>query len=241
ESSRISRNEKLSVKKSSDGKLLENLSFAKILFDNGLREMLLAGDVVTKGPIHMNQISIAMADSRYWKRGDLLISARNLNSIFLYNPSSNEIVWYQQGPWMNQHSARFVDDHRISVFDNNVFNYSGRQFVTDADINRVFVYDFDTKEATQPFAALLAEAKPRSLTEGRAQVLPDGGLFFEETNSGRHLRFTKDRLLWSRINYYDKEKIGMVAWSRYYTADEIQPKLQALADRQCEKTLFSTR
>jgi hypothetical protein len=35
-----------------------------------------------------------------------------------------------------------------------------------------------------------------------------------------HLRFEKDRLLWSRVNDYDKDKIGLVTWSRYLTQPE---------------------
>ena len=97
----------------------------------------------------------------------------------------------------------------------------------------MMVYDFDTKEVTQPFATLLAEARPRTITEGRARLLPDGGLFLEETNNGRQLRFTKDHLLWSRVNDYDDKHIGLVSWSRYLTAEEARVPLQALAKRKC--------
>ena len=71
-------------------------------------------------PIHLNQIRVARQDTRYWHRGDLLLSARHLSMVFLYRPSTNKIIWRKTGPWMNQHSAEFVDDHRISVFNNNV-------------------------------------------------------------------------------------------------------------------------
>ena len=87
---------------------------------------------------------------------------------------------------------------------------------------------------SQPFAALLAESKPVTITAGQARLLPDGGLFIEETEKGRHLRFTKDKLLWSRVNDYDKNRIGIVSWSRYLTAEEARVPLQALASRQCQ-------
>ncbi len=221
-----------------DGKVLENHSFSKILVDNGLREFLLgtAGHQFNEDPIHINQISVAPSDSPYWKRGDLLISARHLSSIFLYRPSTGKIIWHQQGPWMNQHSARFIDDHRISIFDNNVFGGapSTQPFVEPGSINRVFVYDFATKQAAQPYAEQLAAAKPITITEGRAQVLPDGGLFVEETNFGRHLRFTKDGLLWSRVNDFNSDKVGIVSWSRYLTADEVRKPLEVIL-RKCSE------
>ena len=112
----------------------------------------------------------------------------------------------------------------------------GHAFFSPNDINRVILYDFDTKQVSQPFAAMLGEAKPMTITEGRARVLPDGGLFVEETNNGRHLRFTRDRLLWSRVNDYDENRIGAVAWSSYLTAEEASAPLKALASKSCITT-----
>ena len=219
------------------GKLLEQRSFSSILIDNGLGALLMGtGGEAKKDPIHMNQIKVAHSDSRYWQRGDLLISSRHLSTLFLYRPSTNKILWHQTGPWMNQHSVDFVDAQRISVFSNNVVSGVPKKehaFLTPKDLNRVYVFDFETKQVSQPYEALLAAAKPITLTEGRAQLLPDGGLFIEETNYGRHLRFTKDKLLWSRVNDYDEKRIGMVSWSRYLTAEEAREPLKALAAQRC--------
>jgi hypothetical protein len=230
---------------SADGQLLERHSFSEILRNNGLQSLLLGttGNRPNDDPIHLNQIAVAPGDSRYWRRGDLLISARHLSTVFLYRPSTGRILWHQLGPWMNQHSVDFVDDHRISVFDNNVVANAPKEyaFVKPGDTNRVLLYDFDNGQISEPFAALLAEAKPVTFTEGRARVLPDGGLFIEETNYGRHLRFTRDRLLWSRVNDYDDKRIGMVSWSRYLTAEEARGPLLALAERPCEKASAAVR
>jgi len=224
---------------STDGRLIERLSFVRILRENGLQSMLMgtSGFVLNEDPIHLNEIKAASRDSRYWKRGDLLVSARNLSTLFLYRPSTNKIIWYQTGPWMNQHSVDFVDDHRISVLNNNVVSgpniFKEGMFVNSRDTNQVMVYDFDTGQISQPFAALLAQARPRSSTGGRARILPDGGLFVEENNFGRLLRFTKDRLLWAFVNDYDDKRIGVVAWSRYLTAEEASIPLRALEKRKC--------
>lgn len=222
---------------STGGRVLDKQSFARILRDNGLQAMLLgtSGHQLNKDPIHLNEIRVARQSGRHWQRGDLLMSARHLSTVFLYRPSTGKILWHQTGPWMNQHSADFVDDHRISVFDNNVVSGAPKEhaFLLPSDTNRVLLYDFDTGQASQPFATLLAETRPITITEGRARVLPDGGLFIEETNYGRQLRFTQDRLLWSRVNDYDVKRIGMVSWSRYLTADEARVPLQALAAGHC--------
>lgn len=170
----------------------------------------------------MNQISVAKSGGSFWLKGDYLISARNLSTIFLYRPSTNKIIWYQSGPWKNQHSAHFVDRNRIALFDNNV--YAQTLFVRETDINRVFVVDFssETVQISEPFRELLESehAKPKTRSQGIVRVLPDGGLFIEETNYGRHLRFSKDGLLWSRVNDYDQNRIGLIIWSRYLTEEE---------------------
>ncbi len=220
------------------GKLLERRSFSSILMDNGFGSLLMgtSGMAFNEDPIHMNQIKVAKFNSRYWKRGDLLISTRHLSTIFLYRPSNNKIIWHQTGPWMNQHSVDFVDDHRISVFSNNVVSGLPKEhsFLTPNDINRVYVFDFDNNQASQPYEKLLTATRPITLTEGRAQILPDGGLFIEETNYGRQLRFTKDALLWSRVNDYDDRRIGLLSWSRYLTAEEASIPLKALAEKNCQ-------
>jgi hypothetical protein len=225
---------------SQEGKVLERHSIVKILRDNGLETFLMGstGEYLQWDPIHLNQVRKAERDTPHWKRGDLLISIRSLSTVMLYRPSTGKVVWHQQGPWMNQHDADFVDDHRISVFDNNV--YSGapadQPFMVPSDANQVFVYDFATGEATQPYAKLLAEARPVTYFEGRARVLPDGGLFLEESSSGRLLRFTTDRLLWSFIQDYDETRISMSAWSRYLTAEEGASFLKDIAARECPRS-----
>ena len=222
------------------GKLLENRSFSNILIENGLGPLLLgtSGTAINDDPIHMNQISVAHSDSRYWRRGDLLISSRNLSTLFLYRPSTNKILWHQTGPWMNQHSAYFVDDHQISIFSNNVVSGSPHKiqsFLSKNEINRVYIFDFDNNKASQPYEKLLAVARPITLTEGRARILPDGGLFIEETNYGRLLRFTKNQLLWTMVNDYDNRRIGKLSWSRYLTAEEASKPLKALAAKHCQE------
>ncbi len=225
-----------------DGRPLERRSFANILINNGLAPLLMgtSGSVFDEDPIHINQITVAKSDSAYWKRGDLLISARSMSTIFLYRPSTDKILWHQTGPWMNQHSVYFVNDHQISVFSNNTVSglpHKDRSFLTKKDINRVYIFDFKNNQASQPYEKLLSVARPVTLTEGRAQVLSDGGLFVEETNYGRMLRFSKDALLWSRINDYDEKRIGILSWSRYLSAEEVRAPLKALAEKDCQNSI----
>jgi hypothetical protein len=210
---------------SQDGKLLRRISFASILRANGLEHLMFGfnGQKFQEDPIHINQISPALNDSSFWKRGDLLISARHLSTVFLYRPDTNKIIWYRTGPWMNQHAAKFVGDRQISVFDNNVFSGSNRipPFLNDTATNRVFVVDLVTNELSQPFEQALKNARVRTITEGRAQIVSNNRLFIEETNYGRHLMLSDGSTIWSRLNQVTgSEKRGAVSWSRYIEANE---------------------
>ena len=217
------------------GQVIRTFSFSKILHDNGMDALLFgtAGDRPNPDQLHINEVQPAYSASKYWEVGDLLISARNLSTVFLFRPSSGKILWHQTGPWLNQHSAQFVDGHRISVFDNHAVPMSPTAFLTPLDLNHVVVHDFDTGADSEPFSKLLEESRPITPTEGRAQLLPDGGLFLEETDRGRILRFTKDRLLWSFVNEYDSGRVGLVAWSRYLTPEEAQRTLTSLRTGTC--------
>jgi hypothetical protein len=219
---------------SPDGKVLGTQSFSRILIDNGLRALLLgrSAEKLLQDPIHMNSILPAPSDSPSWKKGDLLISSRHMSTVFLFRPSTRRIVWYKTGPWMNQHNATFLDSSRISIFGNDIIAY-GPLFLHPGDTNQVYVYDFATDAVSTPFHDLMQGQKIRTPTQGRGQILPDGGLFVEETDSGRLLRFLPDRLLWSWVNWYDDHHIGAVSWSRYLTAEQVREPLAAIAARKC--------
>ena len=215
-----------------NGNLISRFSFAKILIENGYTSLFMGVNwsEFQKDPIHLNQISIASESGKYWAKGDLLISARHLSTVFLYRPSSRKIIWSKTGPWMGQHSVTFLGNHRISVFDNNVYAGAPKEqpFINSDDNNRFIIYDFETKKTYQPYEKLLQRERPVTITEGRGQVLEDGGLFIEETNQGRHLRFSKDKLIWSRVNDYDEDYIGTVSWSRYLSLNEVTESINSI-------------
>jgi hypothetical protein len=225
---------------SPEGKLITRISFASVLKANNLEHLLFgfSGSTFQEDPIHLNQISPALMDGVFWKKGDLLISARHLSTIFLYRPSTNKITWYKTGPWMNQHAAKFVDDRRISIFDNNVFALG---FMNNSATNRVFLFDFNSNELSQPFAAALQSARVRTVTAGMAQITSDNRLFVEETNYGRHLMLSENSILWLRRNEIGRNKeLGAVFLSRYIEADAGK-RFEELAKIPCDRSTDTTK
>ena len=51
--------------------------------------------------------------------GDLVLSYRSTNLIYVLDPESMEVKWWRVGPWDRQHDPDWEDDGRIYVYSNN--------------------------------------------------------------------------------------------------------------------------
>ncbi|GEM_PF-3939681 len=81
--------------------------------------------------------------------------------------------------------------------------------------NDVMIHDFTTGKVTSPWRGALRALDVRSVSEGRSEVLADGGVFIEETNSGRILRLDRDGAVrWSYVNRAGDGALYRLNWSR---------------------------
>ena len=203
------------IKLSPNREILFEKSISQILIDNDLEYLLFStGDNrFTHDPIHLNDIQPVNFDSKYWKKGDVFISIRHQSMVFLYRPSTNKIIWKGTGPFFHQHDVDILNDHRISVFNNN-----SKDFVTGNVVdghNEVIIYDFKENKYTSYLAESLKKNGVRTITAGRSEILPNGDLLIEETNYARTLYFNSDGTLkWSHVNRANDGKVYIVEWSR---------------------------
>ena len=203
------------VKLSPDGNILFEKSVSQIFIDNGLEYLLFSvGDSEFEiDPIHLNDIKPVFFDGEFWKKGDVFLSLRHQSMVLLYRPSTNKIIWKGTGPFFHQHDVDIINDHTISVFNNN-----SKNFVQDDTVdghNEIIIYDFKKNEYSYYLKDNLIKNDVRTKTEGRSQILPNGDLFVEETNYGRTLYFDSDgSLRWTHVNRADNGKVYAVAWSR---------------------------
>ena len=213
------------VKLSPDGEIIFQKSVSQIFIENDLEYLLFSvGDMSTfkKDPIHLNDIQPVNFDGDFWKKGDIFLSLRHQSMILLYRPSTNEIIWKGTGPFFHQHDVDTLDEHRISIFNNN-----SKDFV-DADIvdghNEVIIYDFKTNEYSSYLKESLIENDLRTNRQGRSEILSNGDLFVEETDYARTLYFNTDgSLRWTHVNRADNGSVYIVGWSRIlYTQEDIQ-------------------
>ena len=175
-----------------NGDVFFEKSVIQILKDNNLYD-LVAGNYEYANsridPIHLNDVQPALIDGDFWKKGDLLLSSRHLSTVFLYRPSENKVLWYKKGPWLNQHDPDFLGKNKISVFGNQVYEFSPNLvdniIYQPNKFNSIFVYNFENDSITEPFKKFLESEKIKTYTSGRSEILPNGDLFIEDTNSGR--------------------------------------------------------
>ena len=212
------------VKLSPEGEILFEKSVSQIFIDNGLEYLLFSvGDMLFDvDPIHLNDIQPVNFDGEFWKKGDVFLSLRHQSMVLLYRPSTNEIIWKGTGAFFHQHDVDILDEHRISIFNNN-----SKDFI-DGDVvdghNEVIIYDFKTNEYSFYLKDSLIENDVRTITEGRSEILTNRDLFVEESNYGRTLYFNADGALkWTHVNRAENGNVYAVGWSRIlYTEEDIQ-------------------
>jgi hypothetical protein len=220
----VDRNDDAITKVSPDGEILFQKSVSNILIENNLGFILfpIAG-FYTGDPIHLNDIQPVLTDGPHWKRGDVFLSLRSLSMIILYRPSTNKIIWKGTGNIAAQHDVDILDDHRISIFDNNLnLHLSGNEQVNGN--NEVVIYDFKTDSYSKYLDESLKQYDVRTVTEGRSQILDNNDLIIEEQNYGRLLYFNKDgSLQWQYVNRADDGKVYLIKWSRIlYKPEDIK-------------------
>jgi len=224
------------VKISPQGQVLYEKSVARMLEENGYRGLLGIG--FGEDPIHLNDIQPALSDSDFWKKGDLLISIRNRNTVFLFHPETEKITWLRTGPWMAQHDGDFISDHEISVYGNDVISnprFKGNQggIKLMDGYNNVYIYDFRTDSMSLPYLEIMKAMDVRTPAEGLATILENGDVFIEESNHGRLLMLSREKAKWEFTNKINDKWVGIVSWSRYLTAEQLGEKISVLQNTQC--------
>lgn len=221
------------VKLNTEGELLYAKSISDILIENNLGYLLWGTKFSAYDTdwLHANDVQPAYSDTKYWKKGDVLVSVRTPSLVLLYRPSSNKVIWHSFGYTHSQHDTDFVDDSRISIFDNNSHhtklntNPPVDESVVDGEVwrqghSQVIVYDFATEKYSAYHNASLREIELRTPGEGRSEILPNGDLFVEETQFGRTLYFNADgSLRWSHLNRATDGNVFALGWSRILYRD----------------------
>ncbi len=204
------------MKVSPDGKVLQEISVLRLIFDNNLHALLFANgrDGVkfdTPDLTHLNDVEELkgpIADQfPLFSAGDLLVSLRNLNLIMVVDPSTQKVKWHQTGPWLDQHDPDFKANGKISVFSNN---NDGTRTGSAMGGSTVIEVDPVTRETSIRYGAL-PHQKFFTKYRGQHQHLDNGNLLISDSEGGRAFEVNPEgNLVWQMINRFDEDEVAMV-------------------------------
>lgn len=212
-----------------EGRITMQQSMAEILIRHGYSYVIYR--YFSDDPLHTNDIQPVFEDGPYWKKGDLFVSMRQPSIALLYRPSTDEIVWFKQGPWLAQHDIDIIDDHTIALFNNN-YGDRGRGGEVFGNTDVMF-YDFATDKVTRPYEKAMGDDlggfPVLAVSNGLMDFAPSGHMIAEEDTAGRILIYAPDRTLWAE--YINRSAEGVpfrMSWSRYVPAATAEAAMAAI-------------
>lgn len=188
---------------SQDGKIKSEIPVMKVLRDNGLSGLLYLSATkqtdtsVTGDTMHLNDVEPFSSFMRpgVFAPGDLLVSLRNTNTVFVFTPASGKVKYAWTGEFVRQHDPDFIDGNTISVFDNNNVGpeAGGRR-------SRILLLSASSGERSVYYAG--GDGQPfYTAIMGRSQWLPNGNLLISESMKGRAFEIDRDgRVVWEYVN-----------------------------------------
>jgi hypothetical protein len=179
---------------SPEGKFLRRFSVIEC-FRRSAYAPLLANASPLHDVIHTNSIRILDGSlagrSPFFRRGNLLLSMKNLNTVAVVDPDAGVVVWALSGQWYAQHSARLLPSGHLLLFDNlGLMRPASRILEIDPFTQKV-LWSFGGRSGEE----LLSE------TNGFVDRLPNGNTLITESNFGRVIEVTPDnRIVWEFVN-----------------------------------------
>ena len=211
------------VKISGNGKVLQEISLPAMLFNEEmLRAEWLAnghdnvrifndwGDGILE-LAHVNDVEELTSDMAKnfpaFATGDLLVSHRNQNVIYVVDPKAGRIKWHQTGPWIRQHDPDFNRDGTLVVLNNNTDTtddgsvWGGSNIVALTPSTRSWLFKYGGKPNQKMYSRGL----------GKVQVLENGNILITESTAGRVFEVNSEQeIVWEFVNKYDDKAAAVI-------------------------------
>ncbi len=176
------------------GRILFHKSMTRILMENNLSNYLLKSGN-KRDPIHINDVVPALKTTKYYREGDLFISARNPSFILHYRPSTNKVLNVIEGPFVSQHDVDFYNDTTLVMFNNNFYTVwsfdskpppkdSSRMVMAGEFYSNLVRYDFYNDSVSVMDDSVFRANDIFTGTEGLMEFVDPSTYFVEEQNSG---------------------------------------------------------
>ena len=177
--------EDFALKVSEEGEILHEISLLRVLYENGYQQLIrqMSGKR-TDDILHANDIeplSSGLAN-RYplFKAGDVVVSCRYLNAVFVMDPKTEKIKWLCNR-FLQQHDPDFLKNGLICVFDNNTDGSDQGQYPGGSQIVAV-------KPGKNQIRILYPKTNEQAFYTthgGKVQFLANGNLLITEARRGR--------------------------------------------------------
>ena len=180
---------------SAQGRLLRRISLVESFQRSDYAPMLARIPADKENIFHTNSVTVLdgslASRSAAFRRGNLLVSIRNLNTIAVVSPDAGRVVWALSGQWYRQHCARLLPTGHLLLFDNlGAMRPASRALELEP-----FTQEILWSYGGRPGEALL------SATVGYVQRLRGGNTLITESTSGRVVEVTpNNRVVWEFVN-----------------------------------------
>ena len=209
----------------------------EIFIENDLEHLIFPGESPTWDPIHINDVQPVLKTGKYFKKGDLFLSLRNLSMIVLYRPELNKIIWYKKYPWRFQHDVDILSEKQISVFNNKnlVFYPQVKNGKKITNYNNVLIYDFNKNEILNKYDYLFKKFQIKTPRQGLSEIIDGNKIFVEETDYGRILFIDTDgNKLFEYVNRAKDGNIYNLHWSRILNYNDYKSTIEILKQKICK-------
>jgi hypothetical protein len=189
---------------SESGEVLDKTSVLDLLWENDLERYIVKHFENNVGPFdltHINDVE-SLPDSMsnqypLFESGDLVVSLRRPDLVFVFDPSSREVKWHRREPFINQHDPDFIGQGWIGIFDNNQDHTKRGEMLGGSRVVAV-------RPHTDSVKVLFPTAKSDPFytpTVGEWQMLKNGNLLLTETWAGRVVEVNQNgRSVWEWLN-----------------------------------------
>lgn len=147
-----------------------------------------------RDPFHTNTIDVFDGSqahiSSLFKKGNILISMRNLCTIAIIDSVTKHIIWTAGGMWFFQHQPLLLDNKRMLIFDNN----PGIEPLTNK--SRILEFDPFSKQIYWEYTGSKQNPFYSSL-QGSVQRLANGSTLITESDYGRVFEVNREKeIVW---------------------------------------------
>lgn len=222
-----------------DGTEIYRKSISEILIENNYIGLLFGMNTsLFFDPIHLNDIEMAEKNTEYYKKNDLFMSLRHRSVIIHYRPETNKIINIIFGPFSKQHDIEFIDDDKISIFNNNLISQYKEIYKNEEQIekllgnNQILIYSFKDKLFNLAYEKLFNQHQINTPTQGLYEI-GDDFLLVEEHDNGNTYLFSNNELVWKSKNIYNKD-VYAIGWGSVISDnDKIQSIMSEINAKKC--------